>query len=296
MPLGGLRIKGAISAHNMPNEKIYPGEFWVVTRNAEAFKQTFGLEAWEWKGSWIQYAESHEGEPLEEQELFIQTTDRHGAAYVDHIRFDLAGSWKELNKPGYSMELCNFSSPNGLVDDWALAREQNPPYVYHHGSDSYTINATPYQPRTGSTTCGRRGDKVVVCHQTPKGYIDLCIDPQDLPDHLAHGDLEGSCQNTCNEELFFRSEVGSTSPTAAEQTYLHLSPNPVRDLVTVSISPDLGLMRRIEILSVAGNRLRILSNIDQTVFSFHLSGLPQGVYFLSVQTDHGVFSKKIMKL
>ncbi|MCU0358222.1 MAG: lamin tail domain-containing protein, partial [Cyclobacteriaceae bacterium] len=34
VPLGGLRIKGAIAAHNLPNVKLKPGEFWVATRNA----------------------------------------------------------------------------------------------------------------------------------------------------------------------------------------------------------------------------------------------------------------------
>lgn len=80
--------------------------------------------------------------------------------------------------------------------------------------------------------------------------------------------------------MFFRSDVGANSSSTVEP-YLHLSPNPIRDFVTLSIHSELGLMRQVEIHSVTGSRLRQITNIDQTVFSFYLSGLPTGVYLLS---------------
>jgi hypothetical protein len=143
VPLGGLRIKGSIAAHDLPNIKLNPGEYWVATRNAESYYATFGKAAWEWKGSWIEY-EAEEGESLEPQTLYIQTTNRHSGVLVDSIGFDFSDpTWSALNKPGYSIEVCNNLSDNLDPANWSLANDNRDPYLYLAEGQQYNIFATP---------------------------------------------------------------------------------------------------------------------------------------------------------
>lgn len=160
VPIGGLRVKGAISAHNMPNIKIPPGGYHVITRNDETFLATFGFPAWEWKGSWIEYAVEEEGEPLDVQELYIQTTDHHGAPYVDHMIFDFnQPAWDALNVLGYSIEKVCLDDNPSLPSSWALANGLGTPpnFTYIFEGESYTITATPGDPRAGGSPCGGPG-------------------------------------------------------------------------------------------------------------------------------------------
>lgn len=143
VPLGGLRIKGAVSAHNLPNIKLQPGEYWVATRNAESYYATFGIPAWEWKGSWIEY-DSEEGEELEPQSLYIQSTDRHSGELVDSIGFDFNDAdWLALKKLGYSIEVCNKLSDNTNVVNWSLVDDNKEPFIYIFDGYQYSIYATP---------------------------------------------------------------------------------------------------------------------------------------------------------
>lgn len=143
VPLGGLRIKGSIAAHDLPNIKLKPGEYWVATRNAESYHTTFGRTAWEWKGSWIEY-ESEEGESIEPQTLYIQTTNRHGGQLVDSIGFDFSDpNWIALNKPGYSIEVCNNLSDNLNPASWSLSNDNRDPYLYNSDGSDYAIYASP---------------------------------------------------------------------------------------------------------------------------------------------------------
>lgn len=253
VPLGGLRIKGAISAHNMPNIYLSPGKFWVITRNEDAFKNTFGFPAWEWKGSWIQYDESHEGEPIETQQLFIQTTDHHGAPYVDHVVFNLGASpWNALNRPGYSMEVCDISSPNDEASNWVLADDSDA-YDYVFGSNKYTVHATPNRARREPYSC--------------------------TPAYTKAANVEGEMMD---DEVFQKEE------------YLQITPNPIWNEVTVSIPPDFGNIRHIEIFGINGKRLHFIENIDQPVYSFTRGRLPNGFYVLRAHTQMGILSKKII--
>jgi len=141
IPIGGLRIKGAISSHNFPNVKLKPGEYFVTTRNAEAYFETFGKTAHQWMGSWIEYS-AEEGEELEPQSLYIQTTDRHGASLIDSIGFDFNdANWMALNQLGRSIELCNKFSDNLDVNNWSVAESE--PYSYNYNGYEYIIYATP---------------------------------------------------------------------------------------------------------------------------------------------------------
>lgn len=142
VPLGGLRIKGSIAAHDLPNVKLPPGGYWIATRNATSYSATFGKQAWEWKGSWIEYA-AEPGEELEPQSLYIQTTNRHGGKLVDSISIDFNDpAWAKLNRPGYSIELCDPFSNHSSPLNWSLANDTEPYYYMVNGVE-YKLYATP---------------------------------------------------------------------------------------------------------------------------------------------------------
>ncbi len=141
VPLGGLRIKGSIAAHDLPNVKLQPGEYWVATRNADSYQATFGKPAWEWKGSWIEYT-AEEGETLEPQSLYIQTTDRHSGILVDSVAFDFNdSSWAALNKPGRAIEVCNALQDNLDPAHWSLAGGSA--YLYTMDGIAYEVYGSP---------------------------------------------------------------------------------------------------------------------------------------------------------
>lgn len=143
IPLGGLRIKGAISAHDLPNVKLKPGEYWVATGNGATHLPTFGEAAWEWKGSWIEYTSEH-GDPVEPQVFFIQTTNRHSGVEVDSIGFDFNDpAWSALIKAGRSIEVCNAFSDNLNPSNWVLADDTGAGYKYLYDGVEYTVYATP---------------------------------------------------------------------------------------------------------------------------------------------------------
>ncbi len=158
VPLGGLRVKGAIAAHDLPNVKLKPGEYWVMTRNAASYYATFGKSAWEWKGSWIEY-ESHEGEPATAQSLYIQSTNRHGGKLVDSIGFNFSDPrWSDLNKPGYSIEICNPYSDKLNPSSWSLSNNNRLPYTYSINGNQYEVYATPAEG----------------CYLSPKEMVSYC--------------------------------------------------------------------------------------------------------------------------
>lgn len=187
IPLGGLRIKGAISAHGMPNVKLAPGDFWVITRNASAFRRTFGFSAWEWKGSWIQ----ENPEDGETQSLYIQDTDHHDPNYVDIVSMNFAGSWSSLVRKGYSIELCAPYENNASASNWHLASKDYQPYNYVNGSQ-FSIYATPGKGPMVEISCG---DGVLVNHKSGSHWNQICVDRNDLRAHLAHGDWLAGCED-----------------------------------------------------------------------------------------------------
>ncbi len=187
VPLGGLRIKGAISAHNMPNVKLGPGEFWVITRQAEAFEETFGFPAWEWKGSWIQRTP----EDMEPQVLFIQGTDHHSADLVDYVSMDFTDpAWMALNQDGYAVELKSPVLDNQFPENWQLATRPSP---YYYTASQYPVYATPGTGPMAYIPCQDDGVAgVSIIHKSGRGWVTICVAPEELAAHLAHGDWMGS--------------------------------------------------------------------------------------------------------
>ncbi|MCB0589533.1 MAG: lamin tail domain-containing protein, partial [Phaeodactylibacter sp.] len=297
IPLGGLRIKGAISAHNMPNVKLQPGAFWVITRNAQAFYNTFGFSAWEWKGSWIEYPTQHEDHDdgiIEEQVLYIQTTDHHGAPLVDEVYFNLNNApWSGLCVNGYSMEWCNLNTDNSSSYNWSLANDNGAPYTYNYQGNTYEIFATPNTGRPGPMVCGPNNDKVIVCHQTPSGPVDLCINPADVSPHLTHGDRLGGCAGTCEEQPQFRN-IGTAGPPEEQSNLLTVTPNPFSNSTFVSAHSSLGLIREASIFDLQGKIVKSIDAINQEYFTLFADSLAPGIYLLNTRTDRNSETVRII--
>ena len=290
VPLGGLRIKGAIAAHDMPNIRLKPREYYVITRQAPAFLQTFGFPAWEWKGSWIENI-SEDGEPLEAQELYIQTTDHHDAPYVDYVKLDFPSPlWAPLNVDAYSIEVCYLRADNNHVGNWALAVEDDNlgEYIYTYEGVDYQIYASPGRSRFGEISCGfENGMELLrMCHETDYGFMTVCVRLDQVGSHLAHGDFLGDCEGGCDGDTDPRSIEELVEAAAAFHTpATRVFPNPASNQAWVSIRPDRGHILRMELVNLMGQKVKTLENLYHRNIEVPLAGLPKGIYLLHVRGD-----------
>lgn len=79
----------------------------------------------------------------------------------------------------------------------------------------------------------------------------------------------------------------------ANNIILSLYPNPVNNQMTIEIEEQIGT---ITIMDVMGKTIPIaIGTITTTNNTINVSGLTKGIYFLQVQTDKGLVSKKFIK-
>lgn len=123
---------------------------------------------------------------------------------------------------------------------------------------------------------GKNGNKVKVCHPT-SGTLE--VETQDVEDHLAHGDMLGSCQLThnvyANQLTVVQSNIGSLSIKAY--------PNPTPDYFTIQIqnaSSTSGLYLRV--LDLTGRSMEQHRIQPQTKTVRIGQALPKGVYLVEI--------------
>ena len=80
----------------------------------------------------------------------------------------------------------------------------------------------------------------------------------------------------------------------AETQTLKIYPNPVRDELHIVGAKNLLPLQKVEICDMSG-RVVLLSSFGGVGGGFNVSALPAGVYFLKLQTDKGMITKKFVK-
>ena len=148
-------------------------------------------------------------------------------------------------------------------------------------------------------TCGNKGNKVNICHippGNPANAHNICISPNAVNSHLNnHGDYIGTCyQITCAESNLTAPAGNSLiglSATRGAPSEVILYPNPSRGVFTISLQHLIGQKVSIVVNDHFGRQILYLPeqdllesnvNIDLTDYQ-----LPNGVYFLSVQSEEG---------
>jgi Leucine-rich repeat (LRR) protein len=79
---------------------------------------------------------------------------------------------------------------------------------------------------------------------------------------------------------------------AIENTNINIYPNPVKDELRIE-SGDLKIAS-VEIVDLAGKKI-FTFNSQLSTHSINVSALPQGIYFVKLETDKGIVTKKIIK-
>lgn len=142
----------------------------------------------------------------------------------------------------------------------------------------------------GQTACGKKGDKVLVCH---KGKETLCIDKDAVYAHLCHGDQLGACPLVTSCPDPDNEHVGKTPGSFR----VFVAPNPAA--VTTKIFYELPVDGRvfITIYDMHGRKIKTLVEATrQTGFysvDFNVANLQTGVYTyqIMVKTAKKCWSK-----
>ena len=140
----------------------------------------------------------------------------------------------------------------------------------------------PNSCNSNSIKCGDKNDKVIVCHH---GY-ELCINPNAVPAHLAHGDYVGHCNsspitNTSEPDQMIKQQA------TPEKYALSNFPNPFKNKTTIRFALPNDAKVQISILNTMGVLLTTLVNADKKAGSY-------AVYFDASTLNAGMYYYKIM--
>ncbi len=104
--------------------------------------------------------------------------------------------------------------------------------------------------------------------------------------------FNGSAQNYI-ARLLSTTIVGVSENTPNAAVTFDVYPNPTNATVSVSL-PDALLGQKISLLNTIGQVLET-KNINATTMSYDLANLSNGIYFIQVQTNKGIVTKKVLK-
>lgn len=267
--------------------------------------------------------------------MAIDMKDIQNPVYLDIINYrGILNDVKVFNNStllacdGYNMYFINISNPSNLSkttldiagdpgglhilnDDYAFLSY----YSIFSGKGLQVINLKTQSVMNtldlsghgyGFGKMAQHGDTLVVAYS--EGFIALDITNPESPMFLENiePDYSGSFGNAiCVEgnNLFITNkydiiiyEIGgsATSLTDFDSNSLKVYPNPVKDKISVTglpVNKDIS----IDVYDSQGRLLRKKQSYGSSVVDFDLSGFIAGVYVVSIETDNGVQSLKILK-
>jgi len=140
------------------------------------------------------------------------------------------------------------------------------------------------------TVCGKKGDKVLVCH---KGKETLCIGKDDVAAHLGHGDQLGACPMITSARMPV-TEQGNTTPGSFR---IFVAPNPTE--VSTKILYELPVEGKVSIaiFDLLGRRIKTLVAATKPAgfhsVDFNVATIPTGMYTyqIIVKTAKKTFSQ-----
>jgi len=172
-------------------------------------------------------------------------------------------------------------------------------------------------------SCGKNANKVQVCHVppgNPSNAHTICINPNDVGSHIAHGDCVGICimsaskkghttgsdEDGSDEKLLEKDNSGGTSQGDLLQkgydyqsgTLLSAHPNPFEQTTTINFAISISDHVKLEIYNYTGQRIAVLYNDivkawQLNAVEFNTKDLPEGLYYCVMQSGEG---QKVVKL
>jgi hypothetical protein len=154
-------------------------------------------------------------------------------------------------------------------------------------SDCFTLNASDVRCFSGSGG----NQKVKMCHHTNSPvnpWVEICVDPDAINSHLAHGDYLGPCDFT-----------KTSSPDSEQDMSLRLKlfPNPASRRVTLEFESWAELPYVIEIADMTGRNLMESggkASIGENTFEIGLEGILDGIYTIKLSLGGNCEVRKLM--
>jgi hypothetical protein len=158
-------------------------------------------------------------------------------------------------------------------------------------STTYTVTVTDANGCTASAekkinvvnvTAGKNGDKVLICHSSSKKNITLEVGQEGVADHLAHGDMLGSCEGE--------------APALSPYLTIGAQPNPSNSAFMLSFrGGNADKKIQLKVSDLAGRVLETRDNL-RTYETYSLgSQYGRGVYFVEVLHDGQKQTLKLVK-
>jgi len=90
----------------------------------------------------------------------------------------------------------------------------------------------------------------------------------------------------------YHTVITGNGQVSLEEDGIAVWPNPGKDVFNISSNE---LIRQTEVFDLSGHRLRMLQSVGQSANSIDLTDSPKGVYILRLQTDSGIYHRKVIK-
>ena len=158
------------------------------------------------------------------------------------------------------------------------------------------INSVPMEWR-----CGNNNNKVMICHippGNPSNPQNICVSPNAVAAHLAHGDYLGYCgMANCNGS-YLVAQPSNGSATSHNPLELKLFPNPVGNGLEIVFPESIAENSILELVDLTGRIIQqhrlVLGGVSQT---FDMSYVQPGIYLVKIVQGGGdIWTKKIVKL
>jgi energy-converting hydrogenase Eha subunit E len=138
--------------------------------------------------------------------------------------------------------------------------------------------------KTLDVRCGNNSNKVKICHNNKT----ICVAPEAVQDHLAHGDHLGDC----TVSPAWTTKGGTSAETSKQDVVVY--PNPATEVLNVQLSGvEAGSV--IMLYNQNGALVKTLT-VTATTHVISVRELASGVYYLQVKNRGVLITRKIVKL
>lgn len=157
---------------------------------------------------------------------------------------------------------------------------------------SITVNVTDIRS-------GKNADKVLICHKPGKLNHTLSVGVDGVADHLAHGDLLGTCAPAAATTM--RRFAGEEALFLPEKINLRTYPNPFVKTTHIQYALPVAAKVTIKLVDLLGREVRTVFNGSQTAgahrIEYNSASLNRGVYYCQmIITANGKEYRQIQKV
>jgi hypothetical protein len=119
-------------------------------------------------------------------------------------------------------------------------------------------------------------------------WIEICAEPDEVENHLAHGDCLGSCDFSKNSAIPV--DEGS-------DWHFDAFPNPAINQVTIKFISSSEAVFMLELADMTGRKLKEFNGkafIGENSVEIDLAGIQSGIYIMKIVVDKNKGSRKLI--